>query len=386
MEKTIEAEVIELTLESKIETALVKQNVTDAVINELKSRYGNLRLAAIDDKESYLEIKSAAKDCAKLRNLAKRVCTEGREDAVKIQKLWVAKEKEVIAKIAEVESPLDAEIEKYDAEVERKKNEEKQRQEEAYMQRTQALTKIGANYANNSFNLGDFSLEANLVKESSDEVWNEQIVPEFTKEYQKIEAERIEKERIENEKREAERKQREEFERQQAEFKAQQEAFKKQQEEAERAEKERELAEQKQRMELNEKRLQMIMPYNPYNKGISTANLWAATEEEFIKLLSVAKSKHEFEQEEQKRAMEEQVAAKERARIEEEQRLAEIKRQQEEAKKAEELAKAGDKAQWDNFIEQVSNINMPTNFKSGQYRKISAIAKGKIEEILNLKA
>lgn len=84
------------------------------------------RLKDLDDKEGYLEIKVAAKDCAKIRNLAKKVCTEGREDAVKIQKLWVAKEKEAIKRVAEIEDVLDGEIERFDKEVDRKKEEEKQ--------------------------------------------------------------------------------------------------------------------------------------------------------------------------------------------------------------------------------------------------------------------
>src|SRR6478736_2726700 len=94
-------------LDEQMEQALVKKNVTDAVINALKEKYGELRLRSIDDKEKYLEIKDAKKDCAKLRNLAVKVCKEGRADAVALQKKWVSKENEVVAKIEEVESPLD---------------------------------------------------------------------------------------------------------------------------------------------------------------------------------------------------------------------------------------------------------------------------------------
>ena len=62
-------EVVEITLEQKIETDLVKANVTDAVIGSLKAKYGTLRLKSVDDKGTYLEIKDGAKECAKWRNI-----------------------------------------------------------------------------------------------------------------------------------------------------------------------------------------------------------------------------------------------------------------------------------------------------------------------------
>jgi len=183
------------SLESKIEQDLVAYNVTDAVLSSLKEKFSGLKLKSLDDKESYLEIKEAARECSKVRNLIVKCCKAGREDAVKIQKLWVAKEKEVVAKVTEVEAPLDAEISRFQAEVERLANAEKLRQEEAYMQRTQALTKMSALYSDGCFVLGDFSIEGNLVKESSEDVWKEEILPRFTEEYQKAEADRIEETR-----------------------------------------------------------------------------------------------------------------------------------------------------------------------------------------------
>lgn len=384
-----QSEVIEISLEQKIETELVKHNVTDAVIATLNEKYGGMKLKSLDDKESYLELKAAAKECSKIRNLAVKCCKAGREDAIAIQKLWVAKEKEVVARIQEVESPLDEEIAKFDAEVERLANEEKRLQEEEYMRRTQALTIMGAIYANGSFTLGNYSVEASLIKESSLETWTDSILPKFDAEYQKLEAERIELQKKKDlEEAELRRKQAE-LEEQQRKFQEEQAEFKRKQEEQQRAEMERKRAEEieaeRVRTEAQNKRLQQLIPFNPYNKGISVNELWSLSEEQFISLLNDTKAKFEQEQAEEKRKIEEQAAAKERQRIEEENRLAEIKRQQEEQRKQEELAKAGDTAQWDNFIEQVKKITVPT-VKSGQYRKISAMAKEKLDEIIALKA
>lgn len=382
--KVIEVVAEEVTLENEIQQELVKANVTDTVIARLKEEYGELRLASLDDKEGYLTIKAAAKDCSKLRNLAVKICKEGRDHAVKIQKKWVAKEKEVVGKIAEVEDVLDAEIKRFDDEVDRKVEAEKKRVEEAYMARTQELTKMGAVYLNAEFSLGNFSIEGSLVKECSQEVWESEMFPKFHEQHQIVEAARIEEQKKKEAEEAGKRRQQEEFEAKQREFAEQQAAFKKQQEEAERAEKERQLVEQKQRMETNNKRLHLLLPFNPYTKGIDTNNLWNLDESAFIDLLNDTKIKHEQEEEAKKVAMQEEVAAKERVKIEEENRKAELQRQQDEARKAEELAKAGDKANWDAFMDEISGIQ-PITVKSGQYRKVYALAMAKIEEIKALK-
>jgi hypothetical protein len=236
---TQNAEVIELSLEKVIETKLVQSNVTDAVLNALKEKYGGMKLKAIDDKESYLEIKAAARECGKVRTLAVKICKEGREEAVKTQKLWIAKEKEVVGRVAEVEDALDAEIERFDKEVERLENEEKERQEAAYINRQALLTKMGATYADGSFVLGSASFEAALIKGSPEDVWEETVLPKFQAEYEKIELVRIEEEKKKQEAEAELKRQQEELQRQQAELKAQQEEMQRQRDEAARIENEK---------------------------------------------------------------------------------------------------------------------------------------------------
>lgn len=385
MTETQDAEVVEITLEKKIETELVKHNVTEAVLSALETKYSGITLKGLEDRESYLELKQAARDCSKVRNLAVKCCKEGREDAVKVQKLWVAKEKEVIARIAVVENALDSEIQKFDDEVERKKNEERKRQEEAYMQRTQALTKMGAVYANESFTLGEFSMEANLVKETSQEVWEEKMLPSFTAEYQKIEAERIEQERIKTEQQAEVRRQQQELERQQEALKEQQAAFQKQQEKTARIERERIESEQReirrQQTELQNSRLQQLLRYNQDDMFPNT--LWQLSESEFVELLGSEKEKFTVKQAEKQRKIEEISAQRERERIEEEQRIAEIQRQQAEQRKIEELEQASDKVKYADLIKHFSAIKVP-EMRSGQYRKKTAIIREKLEEIINL--
>jgi len=97
---------------SPIETALAEQNVTAQVIAKLKADYLGLTINGIDDKEGFEAVEKARKECKAIRILAEKICKSGREEAVKIQKEWISKEKEVVAQIEEVELYLKAESER----------------------------------------------------------------------------------------------------------------------------------------------------------------------------------------------------------------------------------------------------------------------------------
>lgn len=347
-------DVQELSLEKVIETRLVQSNVTERVLAELKEKYGSLKLKALDDKQSYLEVKAAAKDCAKVRNLAVRVCKEGREDAVKVQKLWVAKEKEVVGRVAEVETPLDAELAKFEAEVERKANEEKQRREDAYIDRQAVLTKMGAVYQNLSFVLGNASFEALLVKECANDVWENAVVPKFRAEYEIIEAERVEKERAAAAERAEMLRQQEELRQQQEQLRLQQEEMKRQQAEAQRIIDEQKASEQREKDKI-------------------------ALEAEYER----RKVEAEKLAEEKRLADIEAAVKKEQERQAEELRQAEIRRQQEEARKAEELAQASDMEKYKDLIGKLKAITLP-EMRSGQYRKKVQVIREKMREIMAL--
>jgi hypothetical protein len=357
------------------------------VLGALKQKYSGMTLKALDDKESYLEIKAAAKECAKLRTLTVKICKEGRERAVKEQKLWIAKEKEVVGEIAVVEDALDAEAAKFDAEVERIATEEKKRQEEAYINRQATLTKMGAVYSDGSFVLGSASFEADLIKGSSRDVWDEAIVPKFQAEYEKIETVRVAEEKAKAEKEAEVKFQQEELRREQEAFRLQQEEFKKQQEEAQRIANEKAAEEQRQkdkeRNELQRTRFEQLFPFNRMGADIDMATLWAVDEGTFNKVLAEKKEKFEKGQLEQQRLAEEKRLAdiefaKNEAIKKEQERVA-----AEEEKRKLEMEAAGDKTKWDDFIKQIKNVPV-FEMRSGQYRKKMAAAKEKINEILAL--
>ena len=104
---------------AKITTALAQENVTETVIAKLKE-YKKLTIIDLDDQEGYAKIVTARKECKRIRNLAEKICKRGREDAIKEQKEWVAKEKEITGQIQDVETCLaDREV-WFEMEVEKK--------------------------------------------------------------------------------------------------------------------------------------------------------------------------------------------------------------------------------------------------------------------------
>lgn len=97
---------------SVIETALVKANVTQQIISKLKTDYMSLKINGIEDKEGFKKMDAGRKEAKKLRCLAVNICEEGRENAVKVQRDWLAKQKEVVKDISEVEDYCEKECDK----------------------------------------------------------------------------------------------------------------------------------------------------------------------------------------------------------------------------------------------------------------------------------
>ena len=388
MDYTQVPEILEISLERTIETKLIQANVTDQVLAALKEKYGGMKLLSLNDKESYLELKVAAKECAKVRTLTVNICKKGRDSAVKEQKLWIAKEKEVVGQVAIVEDALDAEIKKFNDEVDRLDAEEKAKQEGVYINRQAALTKMGAAYINGSFILGDAEFEANLIKGSSQDVWEEAVLPKFQYEYQKIEAVKIEEERLKEESLKELKRQQEEFSKRQAELNKMQDEMIRQKKELENIEIER-------KRSLQEKRLQILMPHNPYSHtNIAINALWSLSEDEFIETVVLVKEHNEKAiAEKQKIADEKRIIDIEIAQQEailKERKQAEAIIQQLELKKIEtelreqaEFEASKDKVKWVSFIQSVSKIET-FDMRSSQYRKKMQTAKLLIEQILNL--
>lgn len=111
---------MEVLNQSPIESALATANLTEQAIQKLQE-FMPLKINGIDDKDGYKAVKEARIICKNTRVLAEKICKKGREEAISIQKQWIAKEKEVVAKIAEVEDYLSSQQKTIDDAIEKER-------------------------------------------------------------------------------------------------------------------------------------------------------------------------------------------------------------------------------------------------------------------------
>lgn len=439
---TVEIPVV--PIEEQISQELIKHNVTEAIIADIKEKYMPLKLADLNDKETYVIIKDARKECKSLRVLAKKICEKGREDANAISKAWVAKEKDVTGRIGEVEDHLEAQEKAFEAEQEKIKAQRKRQQEEQLIRRQTQLTNMGALYSDGSFALGEVSFELSLIKECEEDIWVEQILPKFTSEYQKIEAERIEADRKKKEQEEELKRQQEEVERKQRELEQREADLKKAEEERQQREREdqdRRDKERKAKLELRTKGrcndlidmgMKFDFGYQSYlfeDVNVHTTEItimndddWSALIEKIKPVIgqrkTEAEEKRQAEIEEQKKITARNALNKSRQQTlaqydhlaphpdaladmtdeewngmldvvkdthekkqrEKWEKEQEEKKKIEEAKRQQEMEQAKDKERWDDILEQLSKIEIH-EMRSGQYRKKAAILREKLEEV-----
>lgn len=107
--------------DKRIVTELAKINITETVLERFKVNYLPLVINGIGDKEGYAEVSGALKECSKARIETVKLCKKSREEAIAVQKAWVAKEKEIVGKIEPVETHLKQEVTKYEEAVEKEK-------------------------------------------------------------------------------------------------------------------------------------------------------------------------------------------------------------------------------------------------------------------------
>lgn len=157
-------------INQKIETSLVKENVTDKVISKLRE-YLTLTINGQEDKEGFLAVQEARKSAKRLRVLAENICKAGRAEANAISKAWIAKQNEVTSQISEVEDALQKMEDDYIAEKERKKALEAQRLAQQNIERTQHMVSFGARIEDGNWVLGDVSYESVLVSQCDSDIY-----------------------------------------------------------------------------------------------------------------------------------------------------------------------------------------------------------------------
>jgi hypothetical protein len=153
---------------SPIEAALVKANVTEQVLAELKT-LKSLTINGIDDKAGYEKVKEARIRCMRTRSLAKKICEKGREDAIAEQRKWIAKEKEVTAQIQDVEDYLEKQEKAIDDEKARIKAEKERAEQARIQQRVSILLGMGMQFNGVQYNLSGNVIDSHQVKNMPDD-------------------------------------------------------------------------------------------------------------------------------------------------------------------------------------------------------------------------
>lgn len=187
MEINIEAD--EISLELK------KQNITERVLVELKEKYFNLTVNGLSDKEGFMAVEEARKECASIRILTEKICKKGRESAIKIQKEWIAQEKKITAAILEVENKLLTESNRIKEEKKRIEFEAEQRTKLPLRRdklagiditiKDEELLKLDDQQFNNLF----VELYTNQLKEKAEKLEKERLEIELEKEKKRKEEE-----------------------------------------------------------------------------------------------------------------------------------------------------------------------------------------------------
>lgn len=404
---SIEAEEIpiEKSVEKSFLSSLEKHEINKKMLEEKRDECLALKLNG-QDKEAYTLIRETRLNQKTNRVVIEKICKKGREDATKIQKAWIAMEKDYVKIVSEGEDYLSKLEEEFETEQERIKQEIKRKQEEEFILRQAELTKMGAAYQEGSFVLNDVSYEAVLIKESDDDVW-QTMKAKFNEQYLINEQKRIAEEKQKEEAAALLESQRQEQERKRIELEEREAAIKKkEQDEVDRqqAVENQKAAELKAKMDAqNKSRSNQLaalglnyngQEYTYQDINVHWVDITTFSEGEWSELIEkivpeIENRKQEAEKkrlaaiEEEKRIAAELAVKKEQERVAEENRKAEEKRLQEEARKAEEALKATDKTKWAAILKSIEAIQFP-EMKHPAYKQKVVDAKKFIAKITDL--
>lgn len=237
-----------------ITTELGKYNITEQALLTMETEYKALTINGVSDREGYDLVNKARISCKNTRVLTTKLCKEGRDEAIKIQKSWINKEKEIVGRIEVVENELAAKQKIIDDIKEEEKRQRELKEQVILNERAAKLMRLGMTFEGDAYILEEIRISVTAIKNYDEFTFTNLVagVEKKFKEKEEIrleqerqkEAETLELKRIAEEnlaRQEALRRQEEEM---QARLKAIEEAEARQKAEAERIIKEKEAAEQ----------------------------------------------------------------------------------------------------------------------------------------------
>lgn len=183
-----------IPVEEKINSELVKENITEKILSELETKYDALTINGQEDKKGFEAVVAARKECKKMMALITTICEKGREPALEEQREWIATEKKHKERVGKLKDYLEKQEKEYEAKEKEIAAENKRKHDAQFVERSTELTKYGANLIDGYFVLGDIKFEASSIREVDAEIWEENIKPKY-----KVIFDEAEKIRVENE-------------------------------------------------------------------------------------------------------------------------------------------------------------------------------------------
>lgn len=155
---------VEEIIDAEIETSLVKQNVTETILARLEKEYVGLTINGQADKEGFLTVQAARKDCWRLEVLIGKICKAGRAKANAEADKWIKKEKDLKARVKKVKDALEADETAWEADRDAKKAQEALKLKQQGIQRTSHMLGFGAVLEAGNWVLDDISYESVMVE------------------------------------------------------------------------------------------------------------------------------------------------------------------------------------------------------------------------------
>lgn len=387
---SLEAEEVALTpdqlniINKKIDSQLVKANITDQLIGKFEKEYGVLEISGIKDTDGYNAVYDARITCKNTRILAIDICKTGRAPSQAETKAWIAKQKEVVARISKIEEDLQAKQNVIDNEKERVKAEKIRLEGERLKDRMAILQKLGATTDGVDVISGSVNYSIEVIRETDQDIFDFKILPKYKEVFEANELVRLEEEKKKADEDARISKEKKDFEDQQTAFRKQQQELKEAQDKLDKEKKDKEDAEEKQKQnaivtrtkdradELDALGLGYNFQQEAFQIGIGRISiphslLVAKTDAEWNEFIDAwkpkiaeAKNTLQKEQDAQDKLKADLAAESFLQQKKEKERLEEVKRQQE-------IEEGKESVKYSEIVKYLKAAPMHYSFRSGRY-------------------
>jgi len=177
MSHTVFQEDIDQEVDVVVQDKLQKRNITEITLSNMKERLLPIAANPITSKAELAVVQSGITEATRTRGIVVKLCKAGREHAIKEQRAWIAKEKEIVGIIEEFEEPLRARKVEWEAEQDRIMQEENAKTEARInarilrMEELGFVRRTGDGVSPDRYVLNDTAIELFRITTSNDDEW-----------------------------------------------------------------------------------------------------------------------------------------------------------------------------------------------------------------------